>query len=314
MSNIKSKGNVINYRKSNKITSQLSLFMLCLPAVICTIIWGYVPLSGLVLAFKRYNFKDGVFGSAWCGLDNFDVLFKSNDMGRIIRNTVGYASLNIVLSIVCGVILALLLFEIKSKMSIKIIQTLAILPRFLSWVVVGFVTYACFEINNGVFNQIRGFFGAEPLSWYTTPEVWLFIIPFMAIWKKIGIDAIMYYAALMSVDAEQFEAADLDGASKLQKIWYISIPSIKGIIIILLILSLGSIFRGDFGLFYQIPRNSGSIYATTDVIDTYIYRGLKDGSYAMSTAVGLVQSVVGFVCIVAANLIVRKVDPEASLF
>lgn len=271
-------------------------------------------MTGLVLAFKKYNFKKGVFGSDWCGFKNFEVLLKSNDLERIIRNTVGYAIINIVVGIVFGVILALFLFEIHNRAAIKAIQTMSILPRFLSWVVVGFVSYAFLNTEKGLLNQIITLFGGTAKNWYNDPGAWVFIIPFFNEWKKIGIDSIMYYAALMGVDAALFEAAELDGATKLQKIRYISIPTIKGIIIILLILNLGSIFRGDFGLFYQIPRNVGMLYPTTDIIDTYVMRGLQSGSYAVSTAVGLIQSLVGFICIVGANLIVKRIDPESSLF
>ncbi len=302
--------------RMEKYKEQISLFLLCVPAIIFTFIWSYIPMSGLVLAFKDYNFAKGMYGSDWSDpiWKNFNILFQSDELFRIVRNTVGYALLNIVLSAVCGVILALLLFEVTSKKAIKTIQTLVILPRFLSWVVVGFISYALLHIDRGVINQIIVSFGGEPVDWYTTLGPWVFILPFFAEWKKIGVDSIMYYAALMSIDSELFEAAELDGANKFQKIWHISLPSVSGIMIILTILAFGSIFRGDFGLFYQIPRNVGILYPVTDVIDTYVIRGMTSGSYTIPAAVGLIQSFVGLICIVGTNLVVKKIDPEKSLF
>ncbi len=308
------KTNFLKSSQFDKHREQFSLFMLCVPAIIFTFIWNYMPMSGLVLAFKDYSFRDGIWGSDWAGFKHFQILFESDELFRIIRNTVGYAIVNIILGIVCGVIFALLLFEVHRKFAVKIVQTLAILPHFLSWVVVGFISYALLHIDKGIFNQIIEFFGGTPIDWYTTPEPWVVILPFFAEWKKIGLDAIMYYAALMSIDSQLFEAAELDGANKLQKIWHISLPSLKGIIIILGILALGNIFRGDFGLFYQIPRNVGAIYSTTDVIDTYVIRGMTGGSFSVPTAVGLIQSVVGLVCVIGANAIVKKIEPEHSMF
>ncbi len=299
-----------------RFKEQFSLFLLCIPALVFVAIWNYFPMGGLVLAFKQYNFQDGIFGSPWADplFKNFQILLQSDELFRIIRNTVGYALINIVLSVVCGVIFALLLFEVTNKSLIKATQTLAILPHFLSWVVIGFISYAFLHIDRGLLNQMITFFGGEPVDWYTTQEPWVFIIPFFAEWKKIGLDAIMYYAALMSIDSELFEAAELDGANKLQKVLHISVPSLKTIIVILTILALGNIFRGDFGLFYQIPRNVGVLYPVTDVIDTYVIRGMTSGSFTIPAAVGLIQSIVGLICVVGTNLVVRKIDKDSSLF
>ena len=248
-------------------------------------------------------------------MKNFEFFLESQDAWRVTRNTLGLNFLFITVGIICGVIFALIMFEVKKARHVKIYQTVSILPSFFSWVAVGYIVYTLLDPTKGIVNQILGIFGIEGISWYSEPEYWPVILLITKVWQSVGLGSIIYYAALMGVDAELYEAAEIDGAGKLQKTWYISIPQIIPIIIIMGILDIGKIFRADFGLFYNVTRNVGALYPTTDVIDTYVYRALMNqGNYGMSSAVGLIQSVICCATLVITNLIVKKISPENSLF
>lgn len=294
--------------------SNWELLALCLPALICYILFAYMPMGGLVMAFKDFRYDLGIFGSPWNGTKNFDFLMKSVDLWRIIRNTVLYSAAFIVVGLISNVSVALLLFEISSRKALKIYQTIMTLPNFLSWVIVGYITYALFNPVLGVLNQVLAVLNTNPVNVYIDIKYWPFILAFVNIWKNIGMGCIIYYAALVGIDPLLYEAARIDGASRWQQTWHISIPGLIPLMTIMTIMAIGSMFGGDFGLFYQIPRNVGVLYETTDIIDTYVFRGLKTGNFAMSSAVGLVQSVVGLVLILLTNLAVKKISPENSLF
>ncbi len=290
------------------------LLLLALPAIIYFFIFNYLPMFGVVIAFKDYRYNRGILGSDWVGFKNFEFFFTSSDAFRITRNTVGYGAVFIIAGIIAAVTVALLLFEIRNRFAIKFYQTTAILPHFLSWVIVGYITYTLFHPELGVFNQILKALGLEGANWYGEAKYWPFILPVVNIWKGVGMGSIIYYAALMGVDQQLYEAATIDGATKWQQTWNISIPSLTPIMTILSILAIGNLFRGDFGLFYQITRDVGNLYPTTDIIDTYVYRGLRTGDIGITSAVGLFQSVVGLLLVVTTNTIVKKVDPEKSMF
>lgn len=302
-------------RKSRKrFSKNWQLLALCLPALIGYIIFSYVPMFGQVMAFKDYRIADGIWGSAWAGLKNFKFVFRSADLFRITRNTVGYSLLFMVVSIVVNITIALLAFELDNKKALKVFQSVIQFPRFVSWVIVGFITYALLDPVRGVLahaltgTQYAGF------DAYTQPGVWPFILTLCNSWKGVGGGSLMYYAVLIGIDAELFEAASLDGASRWKQILHISIPHLIPLVCLTVILDIGGIFSGDFGLFYNIPRDVPQLYETTDIINTYIYRGLASGSYAMSSAVGFLQSVIGMIMLVVTNGIVRKVSPENSMF
>lgn len=297
-----------------KIQENGALLLLALPALIYFIIWHYVPMFGLVLAFKDYTYSAGIFGSEWVGFDNFKFFFTSQDALRITRNTVGYGATFIVLNAVTAVTAALLLNEVRSRAAIKTYQTIMILPNFLSWVIVGFITYILLNPSIGVLNQALELFGIEGKDWYSDPKYWPVILTIAHIWKTIGMNMIMYYAALMGINQELYEAAEIDGANALQRCWYISVPELVPLMTMLSILAVGNIFRGDFGLFYQIPRDVGVLYPTTDVIDTYVYRGLRTGDIGITSAVGLFQSLVGVTLVMITNAIVRKIEPDNAMF
>lgn len=291
------------------------LSVMLVPGIIFFLIFSYVPMLGLIIAFKDYRNNLGIFGSEWVGFRNFKFFFTSQDAFRIARNTMGYGLLFIILGIVCAVTIAILLYEIKNRMALKFYQTTMIIPHFLSWVIVGYITYILLEPNMGILNQILNFFGMKSIDWYLEPKYWVVILPVVNVWKTVGLNCIMYYAALMGIDEQLFEAATVDGASKWKQIRYITIPSLVPLMTILTILHIGNIIKGDFGLFYNIPRNVGLLYSTTDIIDTYIYRGLQTGDdIGITTAVGLFQSFVGLIMVVATNKIVKKILPENALF
>lgn len=310
MKEIKKKVKKKMYWKDN-----LQLLTLALPAIVLLGVFAYWPMFGVILAFKDYKVPKGIFGSPWAGLKNFQFFFQSQDAWRVTRNTLGLNFLFIVAGIICGVIFALIMFEVQKARHVKIYQTVSIIPSFLSWVAVGYIVYAMLDPTKGIVNQILEFFGHEGISWYSEPKYWPVILLITKVWQSVGLGSIIYYAALMGVDAELYEAAEMDGANKLQKTWFISLPQIIPIIIIMGILDIGKIFRADFGLFYNVTRDVGALYPTTDVIDTYVFRALMaQGNIGMSSAVGLFQSAVCFVTLMVTNAIVRKLSPENALF
>ena len=296
------------------LKNNIELTLLGLPGILLLFVFCYIPMGGVIIAFKNYTYADGILGSKWIGFDNFKFFFTSQDAWRITRNTVGYGIVFMALGIAAGVALALILNEVSNKVSLKIYQTTMILPNFLSWVIVGYITYVFLNPTSGVLNQIVKLFGGNEIAWYSEPKYWPFILPIVQVWKSVGMGSLIYYSTLMGMDSSIFEAAEIDGAGKLQKIRYITIPSLIPIMTIMLIMNVGNVIKGDFGLFYQVTRDVGLLYPTTDIIDTYVFRALKGGSMAMSSAVGLFQSVVGFIMVIITNKIVTKIEPDNAMF
>lgn len=298
-----------------RFRSNWDLLLLCLPAIACYIIFAYVPMIGLILPFKNYKYNLGLFGSKWVGLKNFTFLFKSADLWRITRNTVGYGLLFMIVGSIVNIGFALLLFEIKeNRPSLKTYQTIMTFPNFMSWVIVGFITYAIFNPSLGVMNQVIRSFGGKGVDVYSNPCYWPFILTFVNTWKGLGMGSMMYLANLLGIDASLYEAATIDGANRWQQTRYISIPSIIPLWTIMTILAVGGLFGGNFDLFYQIPRNIGMLYETTDIINTFVFRGLQSNNYGQSSAVGLMQSVLGLICVGGTNWIVSKISPENAMF
>ncbi len=301
--------------KSVEKQSNHRLYVLCAVPVILVFIFNYLPMIGAIIAFKDYKFSDGIFGSKWVGLRNFDMFFKSKDFAQVAWNTIYLNFIFIIVGTVCAVLLAILLFNVSGRKNVKLYQTVAITPYFISWVVVGYIAYAFLNPSYGVLNQVLTALGLGKVDVYSKPGVWPGILTVVNVWKNIGMDSVIYYAALMGIDSSLFEAADVDGVNKIQKAWYITIPSLVSLITIMTILKIGNIFRADFGLFYQLTRDVGQLYSTTDVMDTYIYRTLKVwNDVSLSSAAGLLQSVVGLVLVVATNTITKKIDRDCALF
>lgn len=294
----------------------IPLYIMALPGVALLILFSYLPMGGLVLAFKKYNVQKGIFGSPFNGLDNFKFLFATSDAFIITRNTVLYNIVFIFLNMVIAVILSLMLSSLRSGRLAKAFQTIYMMPYFLSWAVVAIIAAAFLERSNGYVNHILQMFGQEGLvDWYQKISIWPPLLVFINAWKGVGYQAVMYLAVISGISSDYYEAAMLDGASRLQQAVYITIPHLRFIIAVSLIMAMGGIFRGDFGLFYTVTKDSGTLYSVTNVIDTYIYRGLKNQvNLGMTTAAGLFQSVVGFVFVLLANRIVSKVDPDSAMF
>lgn len=289
------------------------VYLMMLPGLVYLFINNYMPLPGLIVAFKNYNAKKGIYGSEWAGLKNFEYLFK-NDAWTITRNTVLYNVAFIIVNTVLAIFVAIILSELVGKRK-KIYQSVILLPNLISSVIIGYLVFAFFSVENGfVNNTILPLFGIEPISWYGEPKYWPFILVFVNAWRMIGYNCIIYLSTIMGIDKSIYESARLDGATKWQQIKRVTIPLLKPTIVMLTLMAVGRIFYSDFGLFYQVPMNQGALYATTNTIDTYVYRGLLQlGNISMSAASGLYQSVVGFILVLSANLLVRKLDPESAL-
>ncbi len=291
------------------------LLLMALPGIFLFIIFKYLPMFGVVLAFKQFNVSKGIFGSPWHGLENFKFLFRSTDAWLITRNTIGYNIIFIILGIIIPVFIAIVLSEIRGRRVAKLYQTIFIMPHFLSWVVVSFIAFAFLNADKGFINNLLGNFGIDPVSWYTEAKPWPGILVFIQAWKTSGYTSIIYLAAIAGIDSEYYEAAMIDGAGKLAQAFRITIPFLIPMISILTILAIGRIFYADFGLFFQVPRNSGPLYPVTQVIDTYVYIGLRNwGNIGMAAATNLYQSFVGFILVLSSNLIIRKFSSENALF
>lgn len=290
------------------------LLAMASPAILFFIAFNYLPMFGVVLAFKDFNYRRGFIGSDWVGLENFKFLFKG-DAWIITRNTLSYNLLFIALGIVIPVTIAIVLHEIQGKYRTKFFQTVLVMPHFLSWIVAGYVFYAFLRVDLGMFNVLLRNLDFKTVNWYVEAKYWPWIIVLAQVWKTSGYASVIYLSALTGISREYYEAAALDGAGKWKQTLYITLPSLKPIVIILTIMAVGRIFYSDFGLFYNVPRQSGILYPVTNVIDVYVFNALRNtGNIGMSAAAAFYQSVIGFILIVSANYIVKKIDSEKALF
>lgn len=302
-------------KRSHMAKNRIQLWILAAIPILHIVIFHYLPMIGIVIPFKDYRYDKGILGSEWVGFKNFEYFFRSDDLWVIIRNTVGMNLIFIACGIICALALAIAYYELKSVRKLKVYQTVIMTPSFISMVVVGYMAYAFLNPEQGFINTFLVKIGLSPIAWYSVPAYWPFILTVVSVWKSVGMKCILYYSTLMGLDSEMLEAAEIDGANKWQQIIKIIVPSLVPVITILTILDIGGIFSGDFGLFYYVPRNVGVLYPTTDIINTYVYRTLRVvGDVGMSSAVGLMQSVVGLIMVVLTNTIVKKIDPERSLF
>ena len=292
-----------------------ALFSMLIPAVVVIVVFSYLPMSGLVLAFKNYRYDQGVFGSAWTGFENFRYLFASGTGWLITRNTILYNLLNLVTSQLLAIVIAIFITEINNKLFKKFTQSVIFLPYFISWVIVGTFVFAIFNYETGLLNTIFKAFGAEPVNMYAKPGAWPIIICLFNSWKWCGYNSVIYIAAITGVDSETYEAASIDGATIFQRIRYITIPSINPTLITMILLQVGRILRGDFEMFYQIVGNNGQLFNATDVIDTYVFRSLlTNANIGMTAASTFYQSALCFVIIMVVNAIVKRIDADYALF
>ncbi len=303
-------------RKKTKIKRYRSLYLMMFPGLIYILINNYLPMGGLIIAFKSVDFRLGILKSSWIGFKNFEFLFVSPDAWIITRNTICYNLVFIILNAVIGIIFALCLNEIRSKFSKSIYQNIILMPYLISMVIVSYLAYAFLSVDSGLINNsILNKLGHDNIMWYQEKKYWPFILVVVSTWKNFGFNCIIYLASVVGISKDYYEAASLDGASKLQQIKLVTLPMLKPTVITLTLISVGRMFYSDFGLFYQVPMNTGILYDVTNVIDTYVYRALINlGDIGMSSAAGLYQSVVGFILIMLANWLVTRVDKDSALF
>ena len=310
------RGKVSSGTVQARVRHNIPLYLMFLPGAIYLLINNYIPMAGLVIAFKQVNWNKGILKSPWVGFSNFEYLFKTKEAWNITRNTLGYNIVFIILGTVIAIAVAILLNEITSMVLKKTYQTVILLPYLISMVVVSYLVYAMLSSENGFVNlSILRPLGKQEISWYTESKYWPAILIIIYIWKTFGYNCILYYATLVGIDRGYYEAAVIDGASRWQQIRHITLPELVPTIITLTLMSIGKIFYSDFGLFYQVPMDSGPLYDVTNTIDTYVYRGLiRQNNVGMSSAAGFYQSIIGFVLVLLANYAVRRISKENALF
>lgn len=313
---------VYKLRKKLRLSGDdIELTLLALPTTIWYLLFAYLPMFGIIIAFKKYKpltgkgFFASLFASKWVGIDNFKFLFATPDAAIMFRNTLAYNAAFIIVGMFITVTLALMISQLHSKRMAKVVQTAMFMPYFLSMVVISYFVFSFFSADKGVVNHLLKNMGVEPVQWYLTPKYWPGILLFINVWKGMGYGMVLYLAAITGIDGSLYEVAVIDGASKWQQMKYITLPMLKPIILILFIMSVGRIFSSDFGLFYQVPRNSGPLVDVTQTIDVYVYKALIGmNNLGFSSAAALMQSVLGLITISVANLVVTKVDKDSALF
>jgi putative aldouronate transport system permease protein len=303
-------------KKNKKLKSSLPLLTLTIPGLLYLLINNYIPMIGVVIAFKSQNLSKGIFGGEWIGFKNFQFLFKTKDAWIMTRNTILYNLVFIILGTICAVIIAILMNEINERYISKFYQNALILPSVISMVVVSYLVYAFLNVESGLVNKsILPTLGMNEISWYSEAKYWPFILTITYLWKNIGFMSVIYIASIAGMDKSIYEAAKIDGAGKLNQIFNITVPLLKPTIIITTLMSIGKIMSSDFGLFYQVPMNSGALYNTTQTIDTFVYRAMMQlNDMGMAAASGLYQSFVGFILVIVANAVVRKYSSDDALF
>ena len=302
---------------TSRTRQTLALLSMTAPGVLLLLVFSYLPLSGLLIAFKNYRAADGIFGSAWAGLQNFRFLFTSGVAWRITFNTLWLNGLFIVTTLIVSLSLALLINEVRSRSRAlsNFYQTALFFPFFLSYVIISYFTFALLNTDQGLLNGLLKELGGTPVRWYAEPDRWPVILVLVNLWKNVGFSVVLYLSGMLAIDPEYYEAASLDGASKWQQMRFITFPMLAPLITITVLLAIGRIFFSDFGLFYFVTRDTSLLYPTTDVIDTYVFRALRQlGDFGMAGAAGLYQSVIGFVLVLFSNWIVKRRDPDRALF
>ena len=301
--------------KSLQWLKNVPYFLMQVPGLLWLVLFHFVPIFGLVIAFKDYKYANGIFGSAWNGLDNFKTFFSANYAFRIFRNTIGYNLIWMLLvNLFLGMLIAIMLYEVRNKIANKIYQTSMLIPYFVSYVIIAYIGFLFLSHDNGLLNQLIKSFGGKEIYWYYEPKVWPYILTFFDAWKNIGMASLYYYAALLAIDPCLFESASLDGAGRLRQIWYISVPELMPMASVVLISKVGGVLGGGMDIFYQLPMDSSKVYETTETIATYLFRGLASGSISTSAAVGFFQSVIGVILHLITNRIIRKISPEKAMF
>ena len=301
--------------RRRRVRTTLGLLLLAAPGILYIFVFKYLTLFGVLVAFKRYRTVDGLLGSPWVGLDNFRFMFGTGAIWPVIRNTVVLNLLFLIVGTVASLTIAILIYEIYHQRATRAYQTTLFFPQFISWVLVSYFVYALLSTDSGIVNGLLRQIGLNPISWYTSPQYWPVILLLASLWKGAGAGSLLYLAGLLGIDPQNYEAARIDGANKWQEIRYITLPLLVPLIIIQVLLAIGFILNADFGLFYQVTRNNAALYPITDVLDTFVFRSLTVvGNVGMAAAAGLLQATVGFVLVLTSNWLVRRWDPDRSLF
>lgn len=299
---------------------QWVFYTMMVPGLFLIILLCFVPMPGVVLAFKDYSPRDGIFGSGWMDpwYKNFEFFFKSDTFKTVTFNTIFYNILEAVLVTVCALALAILLMEVKNRFCAGFYKGSILLPTFLSWIVVQYIVFALLSVDRGIVNNAITAAGGAGIEWYSVPAYWRVLLPFAYLWKNVGYYSVFYVAAIAGISTDFYEAAQLDGAAKIQQIRYITHPLLRPTVIILCLMWVGKVFNGglgDWNGYMNITNNASLLYPASDVVDFYVFRALKSmGDYSMSTAVGLYQSVIGFILVVASNAVITRVDPDSAMF
>ncbi|WP_052339384.1 ABC transporter permease [Gorillibacterium massiliense] len=312
---MKAQAKRIKHRGLRDLVANRYLYALAIPAVLFSIIFAYLPMIGISIAFMDFNPLKGIFHSPWVGLENFRFFFRGSDWLVITRNTVLYNVAFIITGTTLSLALAIMLTELGRNFFVRIMQSVMILPNFISWPIIGLFTVAFFTADTGVLAKMFTSLGLPQLSFYTNSEVWPWILVFMNLWKTAGFGAIVYMAAIVGIDKELYEAAKMDGASRFSCIFRITLPLLKSTIVVLFLLSLGNIFGGNLDMIYSLVGDNSFLFPSTDTIDTYVFRSLRTtGSMGMTQAIALYQSLVGFILVVGANKLAGKLDKDSALF
>lgn len=292
-----------------------AFLLMVFPGFLLTFIFQYMPMGGLIIAFKNIDYAKGIFGSDWVGLKNFKFLFDSPDLPIILRNTIGYNLVTIILGAIIPTVFSIGFSLLRNKRGGKVYQTLIMLPYFISWIIVTYIVYSFLSYKTGLVNHLLAAIGKEPVDWYGAVKMWPYLIVFLGLWKSVGYSTVVYIATISGIDSSLYEAASIDGANKWHQIWYVTLPELSAVIIIMLILAIGKLLNADFSLFYNVPMESGALLPVTNVISTYVYRALMlNADIGMSSAAGFFQSVVGFILVMLANRVVKMIDEEKSMF
>ncbi|MGG4340889.1 ABC transporter permease [Paenibacillus lautus] len=308
----------LNARKRSKVKHIVRnpfLYAMAVPGLLFFLVFSYFPIYGIMIAFKDYNFAKGITGSEWVGLKNFNYFFTSDDFWVILRNTLMLNMLFILFTTAAAVLIALMFNEIRNKYFKRISQSLIFLPYFMSWIVVGMIVQSLFGGEEPMINTWLQNFGLEPVNWMFESKLWPFILTVIRVWQGAGYLSIIFLAAITGISEDLYEAARIDGASKLQIVLRITLPLLVPTVMIMTLLAVGKIFNGDFAMIYAIIGDNSLLYPTTDVIDTFVFRSMRQlHDFGMSSAVGLFQSVMGLIFVIAANWVTRRVSKESALF
>ena len=311
------KGVAAPKHRGNRANSRMTwaLISMMIPGIVYLIINNYIPMAGLVIAFKKFNYSKGIWASDWNGLKNFTYLFKTQDAFNIMRNTLGYNLVFIALSHVLAVTVAIMLNFLRGTTNKKLYQTVILTPYLISMVVVSYIVFGFLSQENGYLNRLLVSMGGKSISWYTQAKYWPYILTIVYLWKNFGYSSIIYYATAIGIDSTLYEAAEIDGANRWKQIWHVTLPGLRGTIVTLVLLAIGRVFYSDFGLFYQVPMRSGLISSVTDTIDVFVYKALTQlNDVGRASAAGFLQSVLGFILVLTANMVVRKIDRDNALF